>query len=363
MALTLDERDRRIGLVRQNMRERDLAALVVSGSTSRKGHFQYLTNYNIPIDYCYMLLPLAGDPTLFVFTPNQARIAPKRSWVADARYSPDYGASIAARLREIGVGDKTVGVVGMEVMSARTYQTILELLPSVNLVDMGDLIAEARTVKSEQEIALIRDSALMADGACAAGRAAAREGAHDYEVFAEMEYFLKRRGVIEAFNLATADTLPAFPYLPVGNVLKSGEAVLMEITPRCQGYYAQLTVGATVGAPSREREKMAEVAKHALTKGIEVLRPGTRASDVAAAMRAVVEKAGYTMPQRAGHGVGLDVDERPALIPSNPTPLEPGMTVVVHPSVVIPDKGGVFMGGTFLITPEGHEKLFQAELL
>ncbi|MBI2357365.1 MAG: aminopeptidase P family protein [Deltaproteobacteria bacterium] len=336
MALTLKERDRRIELVRGKMREQGLAALVVSGSTSRKGHFQYLTNYNIPIDYCYMVLPLSGDPTLFVFTPNQARIAPKRSWVPDARYSPDYGASIAQWLRETGLGDKAVGVVGMEVMSAKTHQTILGLLPSVKLVDAGEIVAEARTVKNDEEIALIRESAALADGACAAGRGAAREGARDYEVFAEMDYFLKRRGVIEAFNLAAADTLPAFPYLPVGNVLKSGEAVLMEIV---------------------------EIAKQALDEGMEVVRPGTRACDVDRAMRAVVEGAGYTMPQRAGHGVGLEVDERPALIPSNQITLQPGMTVVVHPSVVIPERGGVFMGGTFLITPHGHEKLFQAELL
>jgi Xaa-Pro dipeptidase len=363
MELTLTERDRRVELVRRKMRERGLAALVVSGSTSRKGHFQFLTNYNIPIDYCYLVLPLNGEPTLFVFTPNQARIAPKRSWVPDARHSPDYGASIAGRLREIGVADKSVGVVGMEVMSVRTYQTILEILPSVNLVDAGEIVAAARTVKSDEEIALIREAAVLADGACAAGRGAAREGARDYEVFAEVEYFIKRRGAIEAFNLATVDTLPAFPYLPVGNILRSGEAVLLEITPRCQGYYAQLTTGATVGAPNAEREKMVRVAKEALEKGVAILRPGTRASDVDAAMRAVVEGAGYTMPQRAGHGVGLEVDERPALVPSNPTLLQPGMTVVVHPSVVIPEKGGVFMGGTFLLTSDGHEKLFQTESL
>ena len=363
MALTLKERDRRTEHVRREMRQRGLVALVVSGSTSRKGHFQYLTDYNIPIDYCYLVLPLVGDPTLFVFTPNQARIAPKRSWVPDARYSPDYGASIAGRLREIGAAGRTVGVVGMEVMSARTYQTIVESLPSVKLVDAGEIVAEARTVKSDEEVTLIREAAVLADGACAAGRTAARDGARDYEVLAEVDYFLKRRGVIEAFNLATADTLPAFPYLPVGNVLRSGEAVLLEITPRCQGYYAQLTTAATVGALNAERENMVKVAKQALEKGVAVLRPGTRACDVDAAMRVVVEAAGYTMPQRAGHGVGLEVDERPALIPSNPIPLQPGMTVVVHPSVVIPERGGVFLGGTFLLTPDGHEKLFQSELV
>lgn len=363
MALTLKERDRRIERVRREMRQQGLAALVVCGSTSRKGHFQYLTNYNIPIDYCYMVLPLDEGPRLFVFTPNQARIAPERSWVSDARFSPDYGASIAERLREIGAADRTVGVVGMEVMSARTYQTIVEHLPSVKLVDAGEIVVEARTIKSDEEVGLIREAAVLADGACLAGRSAAREGAWDYEVLAEVDYFLKRRGAIEAFNLATTDQFPAFPYLPVGNVLKSGEAVLMEITPRYQGYYAQLTTGATVGVPNAEREKMVRVAREALDKGIEVLRPGTRASDVDAAMRAVVEGAGYTMPQRAGHGVGLEVDERPVLIPSNPTPLQPGMTVVVHPSVVVPERGGVFLGGTFLLTPGGHEQLFQAELL
>ena len=363
MALTLKERDRRIERVRREMRQRGLAALVASGSTSRKGHFQYLTDYNIPIDYCYMVLPLDGDPTLFVFTPNQARIAPKRSWVPDARYSPDYGASIAGRLREIGAADRTVGVVGMEVMSAQTYQTIVERLPSVKLVDAGEIVAEARTLKSDEEVGLIREAAVLADGACLAGRSAARDGARDYEVLAEVDYFLKRRGAIEAFNLATADTLPAFPYLPVGNVLRSGEAVLLEITPRCQGYYAQLTTAATVGELNAERERMVKVAKQALAKGVAVLRPGTRACDIDAAMRVVVEAAGYTMPQRAGHGVGLEVDERPALIPSNPTPLQPGMTVVVHPSVVAPERGGVFLGGTFLLTPGGHEQLFRSELV
>src|SRR5574341_1294577 len=98
------------------MRARGLAALVVAGSTTRKGHLQYLTNYNIPIDYAYAVLPLDRDPTLFVFTPNQERNAPKRCWVADCRYSPDYGASIADRLRDLGAGGETVGVVGMEVM-------------------------------------------------------------------------------------------------------------------------------------------------------------------------------------------------------------------------------------------------------
>ena len=362
MGLTAAERDRRHGAARREMRARGLAALVVAGSTARKGHLQYLANYNIPIDYCYMVLPLEGDPTLFVYTPNQERNAPSRSWVADARYSPDYGASIAGRLRELGAGDKAVGVVGMDVMSAQAYRTVLEALPLVRLVDAGDIVIEARAIKSAEELTLIRESAVLAEGACAAARAAVRPGGTDHDVFAEMEYFLRRRGVIEAFNLVTAGPGPAFPSLPGGHPLKDGEAVLLEITPRYEGYYAQLTTSVPVGKTSPEREKMVDLARRALENAVAVLRPGARACDVDVAMRAVVEGAGYAMPQRAGHGVGLEVSEGPALVPSNQVPLQPGMVLAVHPSVLSPGNTGVFLGGSYLIAPDGYEKLYNTGL-
>jgi Xaa-Pro dipeptidase len=363
MGLTTAERDRRLEAARRQMRARGLAALVVAGSTARKGHLQYLANYNIPIDYCYLVLPLEADPTLFVFTPNQERNAPSRSWVADARYAPDYGAAIAGRLGELGVGDKAVGVAGMDVMSALAYRTVVETLPSVKLVDAGAIVAEARAIKSDEELALIRRSAALAEGACAAARAAVRPGGTDHDVFAEMEYFLRRRGVIEAFNLVTAGPGPAFPSLPGGDPLVDGEAALLEITPRYQGYYAQLTTAVPVGRANAEREKMADVARRALEKAVAVLRPGARACDVDAAMRAVVEGAGYAMPQRAGHGVGLEVSEGPPLVPANQAPLRAGMVLAVHPSVLSPGAVGVFLGGSYLITPDGHEKLYATELM
>ncbi|MBI2371972.1 MAG: aminopeptidase P family protein [Deltaproteobacteria bacterium] len=361
MGLSLRERDRRAELVRRAMRAQGLHALVVAGSTMRKGHLQYLTDYTISFDSAYLVHPLEGEPTLFVFTRNQEQHA-RRSWVSDARFSPDYGRDIAERLRELGASGKGVGVVGLDVMSAQVYCTIQEQLPQARLADAGEIIMAARALKSEEEAALIRESAVMADGAYAAAQGRVRPGAVDHEVFAEMDYYLKQHGVIEAFNLATAEPLPAFPYLPVGQTLRDGEAILLEITPRYQGYYAQLTVAAPIGRRSAEREQMVRVARGALEKGVEQLRPGRRACDVAVAMKAVVEAAGFTMPQRGGHGVGLEVDEPPALIPQNERPLQEGMSVVVHPSVVIPGRGGVFLGGSYLVTRDGCEKLYKSEL-
>src|SRR5574341_25167 len=145
------------------------------------------------------------------------------------------------------------------------------------------MVTEARAIKSDEELRLLRESAALAEGACAAARSSVRPGATDHDVFAEMDYFLRRRGVIEAFNLVTAGPGPAFPSLPGGHPLKDGEVVLLEITPRYEGYYAQLTTSVPVGKARPGREKLVDLGRRALEKAVAVLRPGVRACDVDAA--------------------------------------------------------------------------------
>ena len=44
---------------------------------------------------------------------------------------------------------------------------------------------------------------------------------------------------------------------------------------------------------------------------------------------------------RMGHGIGLDVHERPFISAEDPTPLEPGMTFTDEPSIIIPGRFSV----------------------
>jgi Xaa-Pro aminopeptidase len=87
------------------------------------------------------------------------------------------------------------------------------------------------------------------------------------------------------------------------------------------------------------------------------MKPGNRASDVAKAMKELVEKAGYSYPYRGGHGMGHDLDEPPAIVPEDDTTLRSGMTLVIHPCVMDKNGEGVFLGDSYLITDTGWERL------
>ena len=71
--------------------------------------------------------------------------------------------------------------------------------------------------------------------------------------------------------------------------------------------------------------------------------PGRSAREVNAACRAPIEEAGLGagFRHRMGHGIGLDVHERPFLSVEDDTPLEAGMTFTDEPSILVDGSFGV----------------------
>ena len=75
--------------------------------------------------------------------------------------------------------------------------------------------------------------------------------------------------------------------------------------------------------------------------------------------RQAIQKAGYGryFGHGAGHGVGLEVHEAPAVSSRSGTVLEPGMVITVEPGIYLPGKFGVRIEDMVLITKNGAEVL------
>jgi Xaa-Pro aminopeptidase len=316
-----------------------------------------MSNYPPHFGYSYVVFPREGTPTLFVFSKIQEQVAAKR-WLSDARQSSNYPESIVKRIKELDYKDKRIGLVGVENISFMIYEYMKKELPSSTLVNANKEIFDLRMIKSPEEQAIARECARITDGLYKRIKEVAKVGMSEFDIYAEMDYFMRKQGVETAFNLIGSGNYPVAPFLaPSGRVVQEGESLLTELTPRYEGYYTQLTVVTPLGEPTPKMKEFLDVGFTAIQKGVALLKPGNKACDVANVMKDYVEKAGYDYLYRGGHSMGHDLDEPPAIVPEDQTVIKPGMTLVIHPCVMDKNGDGVFMGDSYLVTETGAEPL------
>ncbi len=359
MKLSLQERDRRHQAIRNMMADKEYSILIAASNAMWTGHVRYLSNYPPHFGYSYVIFPREGNATIFVFSGIQERVAATR-WIPDARQSSDYPGDIVKRVKEIDYKGKRIGLVGVENISFGIYNYMRSELPEAIFVDATRDLLDLRMVKSAEEQALARECARITDGLFARVKEIAKVGMSEFDIYAEMDYFIRKHGIEAAFNLIGSGPCPVAPFLsPSDRKVGEGDSLLLELTPRYEGFYTQLTGYVHLTPPTAKMKEYLDVGFRAKQEGVKLLKPGNRACDVANAMKAVVEKAGYAYVYRGGHGMGHDLDEAPAIVPSDETVLKAGMTLVIHPSVIDKNGQGVFIGDSWLVTDNGPERLNQ----
>ena len=357
MPLSTNERDRRYRAIRAMMEKKDLAILVVASNAMSPGHVRYFSNYPPHSGYAYVIFPKDENPTQFVRSKIQEQVA-ARGWVPDSRFAFSYGDALVERLKELGAAGKNVGLVGVENIPFKMYEQLCKELPGVKFVDATKEIFDLRMVKSEEEQGFSRECARITDQLFQRIKEVARPGLTEYDVYAEMDFFLRKKHVEGSFNLIASGLFPVAPFIvPSERVMNPEDSLLVELTPRFEGYYTQLTAMCHFQEQSPKMKEMVDLVFASQKEGLKLLKPGNRASEVANAVKTVIEKAGYGMPYRAGHSLGHEHTEPPAVTVNDETVLQPGMTLVIHPCVMDKNGDGVFCGDTYLITDTGWERL------
>jgi len=150
------------------------------------------------------------------------------------------------------------------------------------------------------------------------------------------------------------------PYSPSPRKVAEGDSIVMEISPRYEGYWTQLVRTVNIKKPNQDLEKVHRVCLGAIKKGLEQFRPGKRVKDVVLAMESYVSNGGYLLKPPIGHICGIDMVEARVSL-QNEDVLEPGMAVIIHPTLFTLDgRNSFFWGETYLVKSDGYERLNQS---
>ena len=141
--------------------------------------------------------------------------------------------------------------------------------------------------------------------------------------------------------------------------MPEGTSVMFDFGGVVDGYCSDFGRTVYCGEPPQEYLDAYDVMLAAAEAGRAAARPGVLARDVNAACRAPIEEAGLGehFRHRMGHGIGMDVHERPFLSTEDETPLAAGMTFTDEPSIIIPGRYSLRIEDVIVVEEGGGRKL------
>ncbi|HTR80051.1 MAG TPA: type I methionyl aminopeptidase [Bacteroidota bacterium] len=207
------------------------------------------------------------------------------------------------------------------------------------------------TIKNEQEIALIRESCqIVADVLRLLGKQISPGVAT--KVLDELaEDFIRSSGGLPAFKGYGNDRRNLFPAsicvsiddevvhgIPGNRVIKEGEIISLDVGVLKDGFFGDGAYTFPVGKVSESKERLLNVTRESLSKGVEQAVEGNYLHDISHAVQRHVEAAGFSVVRDlVGHGIGRELHEEPA-VPNygkakSGLKLKEGMALAIEPMV------------------------------
>ncbi len=365
------EYDRRIRATCAAMARDGLDALIVyaGGRGEAAAAVTYLTNY-VPV-YGNVFTVLHGDGRITVTTDGLLHAEPMHSmiWtcrVADVRVAlgPLYGGAVdevAVLAADAARGAKRVGLAGGSMLPYGMYAALASRLPDLKPAD--HVLNGVRMVKSDEEIAKMREAGRIADEAYAAIFGAIAPGVEETAVAGAAVHRMHVLGGREGFRTSVVGGVQAGLKHghPRRRKMVEGEMVFTDLGVDFDGYMSDVSRCTVVGGRAEGAARDAlQVGLDLYHAGLQVMGPGKTIDDVSSALLAVVRGTKFEPYYCAGgfgHGIGMAVLEPPGLYAGSKTELRPRMTVAYEPMVVIESLGTGVVEDTLLITETGYERL------
>jgi Xaa-Pro aminopeptidase len=274
----------------------------------------------------------------------------------------DDGAAVFERVAR-GLGDVASPAVGDRVWAETTLH-LSRVFGGNRLRPGSAIVNELRRVKTPEEIAAMRRSIDTVEHTMAAVGPLVVPGATMAQLQEAVEHELRAAGsrtpsfpthIFSGMGEGELDSTTATAHDP----MPQGTSVMFDFGGVVDGYCSDFGRTIYCGEPPDDYVEVYEIMLAAQEAGRAAAAAGTPAADVNAACRGPIEEAGLGehFRHRMGHGIGLDVHERPFISPEEETPLEAGMTFTDEPSIIIPGRFSVRIEDIVVCEEGGGRKL------
>ncbi|MGA1861343.1 Xaa-Pro peptidase family protein [Deferribacter thermophilus] len=338
--------------------------LKLRGYLEREGYFPYFIS---DLSNIYYLSGFTGSTAYLIITENE------NIFVTDFRYdlqskkevSKDFNIVVGNNYNEmfkklLSDFDK----VFIEPSGDLTTFISLQNLNKEVLVASNDYVKELRMIKDQDEILAIKEAYLIAEESFLGVLKSGFFNKTEREVAGYLEYLMK----INGSRKPSFDSIIASGFrgaLPHGvaseKIINENEPVIVDFG--CKIQYCSDITRVIYNGDDKHILNIIEIVKSALMYAKEAVKPGVKCKEVDKVARDYIASKGFGdfFNHGLGHGVGIDVHEKPSFNPRDETVLQEGMVMTIEPGIYFENEFGVRLEDTVLVTKDGcitlNEKL------
>ena len=233
------------------------------------------------------------------------------------------------------------------------YKEYMHKFKINNFAETEGFIEKQRMIKETDEIAYITKACQITDDCFDYLKNYIKVGMTEKQIANEIEKYFLTHGADElAFDTIVASGKnSSMPHaVPTDKIINPGDCITIDMGCKVNGYCSDMT--RTIFAeyiPPEIKVVYDFVLKNQL-QVIELLKEGTNIKNISKMVESNYRLNGYEVMHSLGHGVGLDIHEYPFFGNKIDFLLKDGMIITDEPGVYIPDKFGVRIEDTLLIS-------------
>lgn len=259
--------------------------------------------------------------------------------------------------------------------SEELAKRLKEKYPALEICNGAPMVYHLRTIKTAEEIALIRHAGDVTIQALERMMHTAKPGEYEYQWQADYEHFVARSGMRNAFTTIAASGRNAtmLHYHDNNCITKSGDLLLLDLGAECGYYSSDVSRTIPIGGKFTDRQKeLFTIVRDAMELSKDKMRPGVPLREAQQAVIEFYKKAlrtaklitedsqvGKYYYHGVSHSLGLDTHD-----PCDRGVYEPGMVLTNEPGLYVAEEGiGIRLENDILVTDGAPEDLIGDRLL
>ncbi|MDW9701609.1 M24 family metallopeptidase [Sinorhizobium meliloti] len=363
---------RRLSALKAQLARRDVDALVVFNAHN----ITYLTGYTTPSGYVPegLVVSVHEDEPTFILRQMDAPAAIHQTFMNRENIiaypeeligtpEKDGYDAIIAFLHEKGFENRGIGFE-LGDLQFHAVTKFRNRLPNARIVDCSNVVTWLRIVKSDLEIAVMREAAAITDAAMMRAAEVMRAGVREADAVAEIAATLARGANGRPGTNLAGIALNSSPrtgtaHIPWSDdVFHEGSQINIELGGVRHGYAVGLMRTFSIGDPSDRLQRVHDAHIAGMDAALETIRPGNTCSDVANAFYRVYESLGFKKESRCGYANGIGWLEPTASFQKGDiTELKPNMTFHLMLGNWFDEDFGYMISESIRVTESGVEVL------